>query len=75
MRLEGLRQLKNSMTSSGIEPATFQLVAYCLNQLRYSVPPDKNNIIYISGHKVVVVAVIVIFTHDVFLCCLQGTHY
>jgi hypothetical protein len=23
------------MTSSGLEPATFWLVAYCLNQLRY----------------------------------------
>jgi hypothetical protein len=32
--LEGLDQLKNPMTSSGIEPATFQR----LNQLRYRVP-------------------------------------
>jgi hypothetical protein len=28
-RLEGLGQLKNPMTSSGIEPATFRLVAWC----------------------------------------------
>jgi hypothetical protein len=27
VQLEGLGQLKNAMTSSGIEPATFQLVA------------------------------------------------
>jgi hypothetical protein len=36
VRLEGLGQLKNPMISSGIEPATFELVA-CLNQLRYRV--------------------------------------
>jgi hypothetical protein len=40
MKLEGLGQLKNPVTSSGIEPMTFQLVAYCLNQLSYCVLPD-----------------------------------
>jgi hypothetical protein len=41
MRLERLSQWKNPVTTSGIETATFQLVAQCLNQLRY---------IDISGH-------------------------
>jgi hypothetical protein len=39
VRLEGLGKLKNQMISSGIETATFQLVAQCLNQLRYRVHP------------------------------------
>jgi hypothetical protein len=39
VRLEGLFQLKNPMTSSGIEPATFRLLTQCLNQLRYRVLP------------------------------------
>jgi hypothetical protein len=37
VRLEGLGQLKKS-TSSGLEPATFRLVAQSLNQLCYRVP-------------------------------------
>jgi hypothetical protein len=31
VRLEGLGQLNNTITSSRMEPATFRLVAYCLN--------------------------------------------
>jgi hypothetical protein len=38
IQLEGLGQLKNPMTSSGIEPATFRLVTQCLNQLHCFVP-------------------------------------
>jgi hypothetical protein len=38
MRLEGLDKLKKS-TPLGLDPATFRLVAQCLNQLRYRVPP------------------------------------
>jgi hypothetical protein len=34
VRLKGLGQLKNSMTSSGIETVTFRLIAQCLNQPR-----------------------------------------
>ena len=35
---EILYQWKNPMILSGIEPATFRLVAQCLNRLRYRVP-------------------------------------
>jgi hypothetical protein len=36
--LEGLGKLINLITSYGIEPTTFRLIAQCLNQLYYCVP-------------------------------------
>jgi hypothetical protein len=38
MRLEGLSKLKKE-NSSELELANFRLVAWCLNELRYCVPP------------------------------------
>jgi hypothetical protein len=56
VRLEGWGQLKTPVASSGIEPATSRLVAQCLIQLRYWVPPSiwgpfsKRNI-HSGGHS------------------------
>jgi hypothetical protein len=41
VRLEGLGQMKNAMTSSGIEPVSFRLVALRLNQQSYHVFPSS----------------------------------
>jgi hypothetical protein len=41
--LNGLSQLKNPITSLGIEPTTFRIVAKRLNQLHYRVPPQSIN--------------------------------
>jgi hypothetical protein len=41
MRLEGLNQFKNPMTSSGIEPATFLQTIISLTQIHLSMTGTK----------------------------------
>jgi hypothetical protein len=41
VRLEGIGKLKNPITSSGNEPATFRLVAQFFNQLRCRAPMEN----------------------------------
>jgi hypothetical protein len=40
--MEGLGKLKKNPPHPGLEPATFRLVAQCLNQLRYRVAPVRS---------------------------------
>jgi hypothetical protein len=44
VQLEGLHQL-NIPVSSGIEPAIFQLVVYCFNEVRHRMPQVRKLLI------------------------------
>jgi hypothetical protein len=47
VRPQGLSQYKIPVTPSGIEPATFRLVAQCLTQLCHYMPPRS----FFNGHS------------------------
>ena len=62
MRPEGLSHRKNPVTLSRIEPATFPLVAQCLNEVRHRVPPAAAAA---AAAAVVVVVVVVVVVKEI----------